>query len=248
MNYAYKTLIVVFCVFFTEGGFAQTLFKAAAIVGVNLAQIDGDRQQGYRKPGVSLGLDGSIYIRPDLEISTQLLYNQKGSKPSPDATGGTINTIYSTFSLDYSEIALLLNYHFRPNGSRTYYLNSIYAGLSYGRLLKSSTTFIRNNQPYTTLENEVAGKYNPTDFSFMVGWTQLFTPRIGVGFRFTRSINYVYKNPNYRFTGGIDSDFDKMKPYFLSFHAFYNLVSPNKKMGLKSKKQKERSNPLEELY
>ena len=241
-----KTITLAFLVFYTEGGYAQARFKATALAGVNLGQIEGDRQEGYRNRGVSLGLDASIYLQPNTDISMELLYNQKGARPDPDDKGKQ-NLTLNTFSLNYSEVALLLNHHYRPNGLKTYYTQSLFAGLSYGRLLKSSASIIRNNQPLTALESEVVGHLKPHDFSFIVGWSQLFTPRIGASFRFTRSINFVYRNPNYIFPSN-EIDFEFLKPYFISLHVFYNLVSPNKTMGLKSKKQKERSNPLEELY
>ena len=248
MNYNYKIFIILLFLFFTEEGFAQARFKATAMLGVNLSQIDGDRQEGYRKRGISLGLDGSIYLRPDFDISTQLLYNAKGAKPDLDDIGRP-NMVHSDFSLRYSEIAVLLNYHYNPSSSKTYYTNSLFAGLSYGRLLKSTTSMILNNQRESNLETNISSQFNPHDFSFIVGWSQLFTPRIGVSFRFTRTINTLYENPNYRFlTGGSGLTFEKMKPYFLSFHIFYNLVSPNKIMGLRVKKKTGRNSPLEELY
>lgn len=241
-----KTILLTLFLFYTEGGFTQTRFKATALVGVNFGQIDGDRQQGYRNRGVSLGLDGSIYIRPDFDISIELLYNKKGAKFNPNDRGKQ-NITLTTFSLNYSEVALLLNYHYRPNNIKNYYTQSLFGGLSYGRLLKSSASIIKENQPLTTLESEILGRLKPHDFSFIVGWSQLFTPKIGASFRFTRSINLLYLNPNYKHLS-IEPAFEFLKPYFISLHGFYNLVSPNKTMGLKSKKQKARNNPLEELY
>ncbi len=241
-----ETITIAFFLLFTEGGFAQARFKAAAFAGVNFSQIDGDRQQGYRKVAASLGLNGSIYIRPDFDISVELLYNQKGSKPNPDDKGKQ-NITLNTFSLDYSEVALLLNYHYGPNNLKTYYTRFLFAGLSYGRLLKSSATIIRNNQPLTAFSANLSNNFKAQDYSFIVGWTQHFTPKIGMSFRYTKTFSFLYQNPDYR-TSSTEIDFEYLKPYFISAHVFYNLVSPNKTMGLKSKKQKERNNPLEELY
>ncbi len=241
-----KTIILSSFLFFTEGVFAQARFKAAALVGINLSQIDGDHQQGYRKRGVSLGLDGSIYIRPNFDISTQLLFNQKGAQPSRE-NKNTHNLALNYFSLYYSEVALILNYHFFANPTKQYYTRSFFIGLSYGRLLKSTTTVILNNQPLTALADKVQSAYNPHDYSFMVGGSLLFTPKVGIGLRLTQSISPLYKNPNYIYPSN-ETDFDVLKPFFLSLHVFYNFLSPNKTMGLKVKKQKAPKNPLEELY
>lgn len=241
-----KIIILVGFLFFTEGGFAQARFKAAALVGINLSQIDGDRQQGYRNRGVSLGLDGSIYIRPDFDISTQLLFNQKGAQPSR-YNKNTPNLALSYFSLNYSEVAMMFNYHFFPNLTKKYYTRSLFVGLSYGRLLKSTTTVILNNQSLTTFTDKVQSAYNPHDYSFIVGGSLLFTPKLGASLRFTRSIGSLYKNPNYIYPS-TEMNFDVLKPYFISAHVFYNFISPNKTMGLKLKKMKKGKNALDELY
>ena len=246
MNYVYKTIIVAFFLLFTEGGIAQARFKASAFAGFNKSQIDGDKQEGYRKSGLSLGLDGSIFFRPDFDVSTELMYNVKGAKPDLDGNSQAANN-HSAFSFRYSEVALLGNYYYRPNASKTYYTQSIHVGLSYGRLLRSSTTIIKNNLPSEKLESEVTNKYNPHDFSFIVGWSQLLSQRIGITIRHTTSLNFLYKNPNYDFIYN-NEGFEHLKPFFLSFHLFYNLISPNKIMGLQVKKKSKRNSPLEELY
>lgn len=245
MNNVCRIIIVVCFAFFTEGGNAQNRFKATILGGLNMSQIDGDKQQGYRKPGLSLGLNGSIFIRPDFDISTELLYNQKGAKPK--ATGEfNANTSYSTFTYHYSEVALLGNYYFNPNNARSYYKNSIHIGFSYGRILKSSIKITRNNVPFTALETDVSKNYDPKDVSFIVGWSQLITSRLGVTIRHTSSINFLYKNSNYDFVYN-GNGFEHLRPYFLSFQVFYNLISPNKVMGLRKKKMNPKSDPLEEL-
>lgn len=246
MKNFYKIFIISFLIFSTAISTAQSLFKATILGGLNMSQVDGDKQQGFRKPGMSIGLSGSIFVQPDFEISTELLYNEKGSKPNPNK-GIEKTNLFSTFSLQYSEIALLAHYHYSPNSSKSYYVQSLYAGLSYGRLLKSSTSIVQNNLPYTKLESEVTSKFNRHDFSFIVGWSYLFTERIGISMRYTSTMNFLYTNPDYRFASN-EAGFEHLKPYFVSFHLFYNLLSPNKVMGLKSKKQKARTNPLEELY
>ena len=38
-----------------------------------------------------------------------------------------------------------------------------------------------------------------------------------------------------------------LRPYLLGLHLFYNLISPNKAVGLKKEKVKPQDNPLEEL-
>ena len=156
MTNAYKIFLCATLLFFTEGAvLAQTRFSAKVLTGVNLSQIDGDRQQGYRKRGLSLGLNGSIFIAPDFDVSTELWYNQKGADYKKPAGFGEFP---STISLNYSEVALLFNYHFLPNRTEQYYTQSLHVGLSYGRLLGSSTAIFKDNQPLTQLETEVTSR------------------------------------------------------------------------------------------
>ena len=245
MNNVYRIIIVVCFAFFTEGGIAQNRFKATVMGGLNMSQIDGDKQQGYRKPGLSLGLNGSIFIRPNFDISTELLYNQKGAKPKSNPEYNP-KIPYSTFTYHYSEVALLGNYYFNPNNAKNYYKNSIHIGFSYGRILKSTIKINQNNVPFTSLEADVSKNYDPRDFSFIVGWSQLLTPRLGVTIRHTNSINFLYKSSNYDFVYN-GNGFEHLRPYLLSFQVFYNLISPNKAMGLRKKKVSPKSDPLEEL-
>ena len=244
----YALIIVTFLLLFTEGASAQQRrFKATAFVGLNMSQIDGDKQEGYRKSGLSLGLDGSVFINPAFDISTELVYSEKGAKPNGPVNADQPTMFYSTFTLKYSEIALLANFYLKPNSAKTYYTRSVHLGFSYGRLLQSSTSIINRNQPATTLEKEVTSNYNPHDISFIIGWSQLFTQRIGVTVRHTTSLNTLYNNPNFN-AATSDQGFKYLKPYFFSLHVFYNLVSPNKVMGLKVKKKTAATDPLEELH
>ncbi|MBL7817924.1 MAG: PorT family protein [Saprospiraceae bacterium] len=246
MNYAVKIIFVASLLFFTEGAVAQARFKAMAFAGVNLSQINGDKQEGYRQKGVSLGLNGSIFLRHDFDISTELLYNTRGARPDRNYLGQP-NINYSTFKLHYSEVALLLNYHYHLSGSRNYYTQCLTAGVSYGRLLKSQTSIIRDNVPFTALENEVSSKLNPNDVSVIVGWSQYFTPKLGFALRHTGTVNFLYKNPEY-IPNATDKGFEFLRPYYLSLHLFYNFVSPAKVMELKKKKKGTKHDPLEELY
>jgi hypothetical protein len=242
MNSNYKIIILLLFLFFTEGVVAQRRFRATALAGLNLSQIDGDRQDGYRKAGLSLGLNGGIYINPAFDISTELLYNQRGAVPNKDFA---LTETRSKFSFQYGEVALLANFYLRPNAAKTYYQRSVHLGFSYGRLLKSSTSISVQNASLPLLETELLNKFNPQDVSFIIGWSQLFTERIGITIRHTSSISLLYKNPDYRINL---EGFKYLRPYFLSFHVFYNLVSPNKFMGLKVKKKTIQDNPLEEVH
>jgi Outer membrane protein beta-barrel domain len=251
MNTLYKILFLAFFLLFTEGVTAQARFKATAFAGINLSQIDGDEQDGYRKPGLSLGINGSIFINPAFDISTELMYSTKGAALTGNINADQRNTYFSTFDLKYSEIALLTNFYLKPNSSKTYYTRSIHLGFSYGRLLQSATSIYRGNQLQPLAESNIVSQYNPHDVSVIVGWSQLFTQRLGITLRHTTSLTTLYRYDSTILDANDkpkERVFKYLRPYFLSCHVFYNLVSPNKVMGLKVKKKKVATNPLEELH
>jgi hypothetical protein len=251
MKALYTIIFLAVFGIFTEGVTAQARFKAAAFVGLNLSQIDGDKQDGYRKRGLSLGINGSIFINPAFDISTELMYSSKGAVPTGSINADQRNTYFSTFDLKYSEIGLLTNFYLRPNAAKTYYTRSVHMGFSYGRLLQSSTSIYKGSQVTPNIESDVTNQYNPHDVSFIIGLSQLFTQRFGVTVRHTTSLTTLYRYD----AANLDANgkerervFKYLRPYFLSCHLFYNLVSPNKVMGLRVKKKKAAENPLEELH
>jgi Outer membrane protein beta-barrel domain len=251
MNAFYKIIILAFFSIFTEGVTAQPRFKATVFTGLNLSQIDGDKQDGYRKPGLSLGINGSIFINPAFDISTELMYNVKGAALSGTINADQRNTYFSTFDLKYSEIALLTNFYLRPNSAKTYYTRSVHMGFSYGRLLQSDIAIYRGNQVMPAIQSDILNQYNTNDVSFIIGWSQLFTQRFGITARHTTSLTTLYRyNAAALDAKGKERErvFKYLRPYFLSFHVFYNLVSPNKVMGLKVKKKKTAESALEELH
>jgi Outer membrane protein beta-barrel domain len=239
-------ILILFFTLFTEGGiWAQqqpvSRFKAGAMVGFNLAQIHGDNQDGYGKKGSSLGLNGSMVILPDFDICTELLYNERGAAQST-YSDYRVNQYYTEIDLKYSEMAILARYYFMPRMLENYYRQSIKIGVSYGRLLKSQTSVLRNRTLITPIAESLTQDYNRNDVSFVAAWSFYFTPRVSVEIRHTNTLNYLYKtNPNV----GIYQD---MRPYFLSFHFNYDFIAA-KGMKIKSRRfLNKRRDPLEELY
>lgn len=242
MNYVYTTILVAFYCLPTEGGLvAQNRFKASVMTGLNFSQIHGDNQDGYKKKGISLGLIGSMVVKPDFEICTELLYNEKGTSAgslSPYRRGH----YYSNISLKYSEAALLAHYFFRPNIAKNYYKQSIKIGLSYGRLLKSQTDITLNQQKASEIEQTLTQNYNRNDFSFVAAWSYFLSPRISISLRHTNTLSFLFTNsPAF----GKEA-FQNMRPYFLSCQLTYDFIAP-KKVIVVRKRKKARFDPLEEL-
>jgi len=71
-------LITIFCAQLE----AQPGFRGSAIVGLNLAQLDGDDLVGFNKTGVTSGLKVAFDLKSKLEGNVEILYSQRGSSES----------------------------------------------------------------------------------------------------------------------------------------------------------------------
>ena len=112
-------------------------FKAGATIGLNFTQIDGDEQFGYNRKGLNFGLRGAVILRKDMDISTELLYSERGALPGNNEKTATKRTI--NIGLKYADVPFLFNYYYSKADDGHYRWN-LYIGVSYGRLLRSQTS------------------------------------------------------------------------------------------------------------
>ncbi len=206
----------------------SSLFKAGATVGVNLSQIDGDEQFGYNRSGLNFGLRGAVILRKDIDISTELLYSQRGTQPDSDEKSKQKRTAY--VSLRYAEVPILFNY-FYDRSELGHYRWNLYVGVSYGRLLRSETSILKSFSITDTIQQNLvnANGYNTSDLSFILGVKRYFTNRVGISLRHTFSMNYLYKNPKpVVITRGqqLSKDYSTFRSFFLSFNLFYDFITP----------------------
>jgi Outer membrane protein beta-barrel domain len=249
MKKRFVLILFVHLVFSSTLLVAQDRFKAGVAVGFNLAQLDGDLQQGYDKFGLSLGLKGFIIIKPQFDISTELFLNQKGATFSGQPNVSDTKKLYSTITTSYADVIFLGNFNLNPNDAETYYRHTFHAGFSLGRLLNSKTSIQKGINFQTALEQDLSKNYKSTDFSFVVGWSWFFTKKIGMTVRHTVSLSNMYENPSELDVQKLGSTgYQSFRSYFLSAQFFYNFISP-KKVGVdKSKKKKKKEyDELEEL-
>jgi Outer membrane protein beta-barrel domain len=228
---------------------AQNRFKAGVAVGFNLAQLDGDLQQGYDKFGLSLGLKGFIIIKPQFDISTELFLNQKGATYTGGSNTIDTKTLYAQFTHNYADVLFLANFNINPNEAETHYKHTLHTGISLGRLVNSKTSVQRGNAFLNDFEQKLTKDYKSNDISFVIGWSWFFNKRMGVTVRHTLSLTNMYENPqNFEDRKRGNPSFQSLRSYFLSAQIFYNFISP-KKIGIsKAKKKKNNKDAiLEEL-
>jgi hypothetical protein len=243
-------LNILFLSIYTEGVIAQSLFRATAIGGVNLSQVDGDLQQGYRKKDISVGLSCAAIIRPDFDVSLELFYNPQGAKPASEGSNQT-SKLFADMSLHYADVIGLFNFHSIPLKSRSFYRQTIKLGFSYGRLLKSDINIRYNGRiPLEEYDKELLKNLKKEQISLVVGAAWQITPRWGFMIRHTSSFKKIYEKSKFIFSASVPSsekEFRYLKPYYLSIHTFYHFLSPHKTLGVKSNSRIGNGDPLEEL-
>jgi hypothetical protein len=246
MNRVFLFILLSFLNFFTEGTAQQSplRFKAGAMVGLNMSQVEGDNQDGYRLPGLSCGLIGGVHLKPNFDISTELLYNEKGAKPKANVRDNSQN-FYSDLRFQYAEAAFLANFYFAPRITESYYTKALKVGFSFGRMFRGSSNSVLNKRPLPQLDSAITSNFQRNDVSFIVALALYSTPRLGFSIRHTVSLNYLYQNKDYDLMN--NKGFKFLRPYFFSVQMFYNFISPHKSLGIYQKKIKPQGNPLEDL-
>ncbi len=156
----------------------ESLFKGIFIGGLNISQVDGDLDFGYRKVGAHVGVGTMIKFSKRFSVSMELLYSMKGAKPRYSKL---LNGQKDKFNitLDYIEIPLSINVH----DKKLVYAG---AGLTFGALM--------NYKEITTLGTDTTNSPPPFqqprkfDLSVHAGVTFLIKQQIGIGVRFSYSV------------------------------------------------------------
>jgi hypothetical protein len=240
--------LFVFFFLFSNLLLAQNRFKAGVAVGFNLAQLDGDLQQGYDKFGLCLGLKGFVIIKPQFDISAELFFNQKGASHTGNTNAVDTKTLYAQFTHNYADVLFLANFNINPNNAETHYKHTFHTGISFGRLINSKTSVQRGTIFLNDLEQKLTNEYKSNEVSFVIGWSWFFNKRMGLTLRHTLALTNMYENPqNISNNPKNIPGFQSLSSYFLSAQLFYNFISP-KKIGVDKTKKKKKSNDLlEEL-
>lgn len=216
---------------------AQNRFAGGVFAGVNLAQIDGDYQQGYRKKMFGGGIRAAMILGKNFDIGTELMYNGKGAMPS--STDKSSRKPNFSMTMHYAEAALMANFHFDQN-EEGFNEKTIQIGLSYGRLLSSKVEILN-----LSIRDTIASKpflqenIKNVDVNFIVGFSYRFTPKIGISFRHSYSLTPFFLNnePRKPRTLPDQRDYYLGRSYFLSAHLFYDLWTPELRKVKKGKKK-----------
>lgn len=162
------------------------LFKAIFAAGVNLSQIDGDEQAGYRQPGAHAGVGVMVKFHKNMSVSTEILYNMKGAYRRLNANE-TPQYMFRQ-SWDYVSIPLHFNVHDKK-------LIIASAGLSFNYLVRNQLRYdvydLAGNisdSLSTFGRNALAVPPRKFDLCVNVGFQFLIKQVLGIGARFEYSL------------------------------------------------------------
>ena len=156
----------------------ESLFKALFVGGLNLSQVDGDAEVGYRKVGAHIGAGTVVKFSKRFSFSMELIYSMEGAKPHyATYSDGTKNKY--DISMDYINVPVSINIHDKK-------VVMFGAGLQLGVLARYSQRDSAGNN--ITSHPEPRGEQpRKFDLSGQVCATFFIKRRIGIGLRFSYS-------------------------------------------------------------
>ncbi len=172
---------------------SQRAFDAAVVAGLTASQLGGDSLSGYDKLGLTAGLKLSYDIDDKFDVNMELLYVQKGSRPSVGfSTGGDDAT-----TLNYVELPVYGQINDWYVEKEDYHKVGAFVGLSYAYLIAVGTS-----------NNILAGQegdFKTHDISGRIGIYYSFTKRLTFRTFYTDSFVNVLDSDTLFRTNALDS-------------------------------------------
>jgi len=151
-------------------------FYAGVIAGANFSQVDGDSYAGYHKVGFNAGGIVYTHLAPNLAVSLEILFSQKGARGHRTQESGAQTFINAyRINLNYAEIPIQINYFDKRR-------SHFGGGFSYSQLINANEVLETNppqqpgNTGYVDLEKY---PFKKSDLNFVLGgslhlWKGLF--------------------------------------------------------------------------
>lgn len=153
-------------------------FKAAAIVGMNASQIDGDNLYGFKKLGLQAGGRLSYQNSKVVDFALEMLYSQRGS-----SVNYFNNAPEDKIDLRYLELPLILSLRDWYIEDGKYYKVRAEGGLSYGYLFGVQTPGYPEEY------------FRRHDVSWLLAAGVQLNRWAGFSLRYTSSLGKMYKDP-----------------------------------------------------
>lgn len=196
------------------------VFLGEAFVGYNICQVDGDQIMGFFKHGVNVGVGVITPIwtkdKFSLELSLEVLYNQKGSKQGrkywshqiDPVTGHEITGEYN-LSLSYGEVPFMIYFTDKK-------LVSAGVGLSYARLM-GLTEYEHGVKTNVTASS---GEFDQNEFNILADVKIRVYKRWKLGFRYSYSLNPIREREYFDIEGnslGVFQQYNNLFTFRLTY-------------------------------
>lgn len=167
------------------------IFLGEAFVGLNICQVDGDQLMGFYKKGVNAGVGviTPIWTKNNfsLELSLEVLFNQKGAKQGrkyfdnkiDPVTGIPITGEYY-LNLNYGEVPFLVYFTDKK-------VVSAGVGVSYARLMSA----VEYEHGVKTSATATSGDYDQNEFNILADVKIRVYKRWKLGARYSYSMNKI---------------------------------------------------------
>lgn len=189
-----KLIIALFAIFIgISNNIEAQLFQGEAFVGLNICQVDGDEMMGFFKKGINAGVG---VITPvfkknnfSMELSLEVLFNQKGALQGKKYKDGTTIIWFGeetkvtgeyNMSLNYGEVPLILYFTDKK-------FASVGVGASYARLMSIKEYAHGKESPITLY----SGEYTRDEFNIIADVKIRIWKRLKLGARYSYSINPI---------------------------------------------------------
>ena len=160
----------------------ESLFKGLFSAGMNISQVDGDDEAGYRKLGAYAGIGTLVKFHKNFSVSMEFVYSMRGAKPQfrtyLDQNGVEQRNRFD-ITYDYIDIPLSLNVH-----DKKFIMFGV--GLAFGSMVRFKETNILG----TDTTNAPAPFMQPRrfDLAFQTGFSFLIKEQLGIGIKFQYSL------------------------------------------------------------
>lgn len=202
----FSILIPLLLLFISSDGYTQRILGAVN-AGMNLSQVDGDEEYGFKKVGLNVG--PSIIIpfgkNKKWSVTMELLFSQIGSRQKSQFVNDTVvdttkGGYYDGYKLNLTYVQIPVLVHFTDKK-----IIAGGVGLLYGQLVGVKEYEDYNDgRGYIKTETSLRGPYSMADLQAVVDIRLRLYQRLWFNFRYSYSIFPIrtreFENPFYHNT------------------------------------------------
>lgn len=155
----------------------ESLFKGLFSAGLNLSQVDGDAEFGYKKVGGYFGVGTLVKFHKNFSVSLEMIYSMRGARPkyrTYDSLGLEYQNKFD-ITYDYLDIPISLNVH-----DKKFVIFGV--GLNLGTMVRYKQTDARGEDITNNATRNVMPR--KLDLAFQTSLAFMIKRQFGIGVKF----------------------------------------------------------------